>query len=55
MLSLTEHLTFNLPVRMGFLNITPQIESLVRRSGVQEGLVLVNQPQRSVLLTRRQG
>ncbi len=42
MKSLTEHLTFNLPERMGFLNITGKVEDLVRRSGVQEGLVLVN-------------
>lgn len=42
MKSLTEHLTFNIPARMGFLNITSEVEELVRRSGVQEGLVLVN-------------
>lgn len=42
MKSLTEHLTFNIPARMGFLNITGQVEELVKRSGVQEGLVLVN-------------
>ena len=42
MKSLTERLTFHLPQRMGFVNITPQVEALVQRSGVQEGLVLVN-------------
>jgi len=42
MKSLTEHLTFNLPARMAFLNITPQVEELVRRSGIQEGLCLIN-------------
>ena len=42
MKTLTEHLTFNLPARMAFLNITPQVEALVARSGVQEGLCLVN-------------
>lgn len=42
MKSLTEHLTFNIPARMGFQNITGEVESIVRRSGVQEGLVLVN-------------
>ena len=42
MKSLTEHLTFNLPARMAFLNITPQVEDAVRRSQVQEGLCLVN-------------
>lgn len=45
MKSLTEHLTFNIPARMGFLNITGQVEEIVRRSGVQEGLVLVNRRQ----------
>ncbi len=42
MLSRTEYLTFNLPARMAFENITPRIETIVRESGVQEGLVLCN-------------
>ena len=42
MKSLTEHLTFNLPARMAFLNITPQVEDLVLRSGIREGLCLIN-------------
>ena len=42
MKSHTEYLTFNLPARMAFENITPRIEEAVRKSGVQEGLVLVN-------------
>ena len=42
MKSHTEHLTFNIPMRMDFVNITPQIENVVRKSGVQEGMVLVN-------------
>lgn len=42
MKSLTKHLTFNIPTRMGFENITPSIEALVAESGVQEGLCLVN-------------
>ena len=42
MKSLTEHLTFNLPARMGFVNITHQVEEIVERSGVREGLCLVN-------------
>jgi secondary thiamine-phosphate synthase enzyme len=37
-----ECLTFNIPARMDFLNITPQVEAAVAQSGVQEGLVLVN-------------
>jgi secondary thiamine-phosphate synthase enzyme len=42
MKSLTEHLWFEVPARRGFVNITPTVEGLVRQSGVQEGLVLVN-------------
>ena len=42
MKSLTEHMWFEVPTRRGFLNITPQVEALVRRSGIQEGLCLVN-------------
>ena len=42
MKSLTEHLVFTLPERMGFLNITPQLEKLVAGSQVQEGLLLCN-------------
>jgi secondary thiamine-phosphate synthase enzyme len=42
MKSYTEYLTFNLPVRMDFVNITDQVAECVRKSGVQEGLVLCN-------------
>jgi thiamine phosphate synthase YjbQ (UPF0047 family) len=42
MKSLTEHLWFETPHRRDYLNITDQVESLVRQSGVQEGLCLVN-------------
>ena len=42
MKSLTEHLTFNIPARMGFVNITHQVEEFVERSRVREGLCLVN-------------
>ncbi len=42
MKSKTEYLAFNLPERMAFLNITPEVERIVRESGVQEGLVLCN-------------
>jgi secondary thiamine-phosphate synthase enzyme len=38
----TEYLTFQVPERMGFLNITGQIAEIVEKSGVQEGLVLCN-------------
>lgn len=39
---LTEYLYFTTETRRAFLNITPKIEELVQRSGVQEGLCLVN-------------
>lgn len=42
MRSLTRHLTFQLPERMAFVNITEEVAALVKESGVQEGLVLVN-------------
>ena len=42
MKSLTEYLTFNVPTRMGFVNITPQVEEAVKRSGVTEGIALCN-------------
>jgi secondary thiamine-phosphate synthase enzyme len=42
MKSSTEYLTFTLPERFGFVNITRQVEEIVRKSGVQEGLVLIN-------------
>ncbi|MEZ5283436.1 MAG: secondary thiamine-phosphate synthase enzyme YjbQ [Vicinamibacterales bacterium] len=42
MTSHTEYLTFNLPARLAFQNITPQVEAAVAASGVREGLVLVN-------------
>jgi secondary thiamine-phosphate synthase enzyme len=42
MKSFTEHLTFTITGRMAFRNITPEVEEAVRRSGVGEGLVLVN-------------
>jgi secondary thiamine-phosphate synthase enzyme len=42
MKSVTEYLTFHLPERMAFRNITPQLEQIVAKSGVQEGLLLCN-------------
>ena len=42
MKSRTDYLTMNVPARRGFVNITPQVEQVVRESGVQEGMVLVN-------------
>jgi secondary thiamine-phosphate synthase enzyme len=40
--SLTEYLAFEVPARRGFINITPRVEELVARSGIREGLCLVN-------------
>ena len=42
MKSLTERLEFNVPQRRGFVNITGRVEDAVARSGVGEGLCLVN-------------
>jgi secondary thiamine-phosphate synthase enzyme len=42
MKSLTEYLTFNTKTRRAFVNITHQIEKLVKKSNVNEGLCLVN-------------
>lgn len=39
---ITEYLTFNIPSRRGFVNITPQVEKIVQKSGINEGLCLVN-------------
>ena len=38
----TEYLTFNVPQRMDFVNITRDVEKVVADSGVREGLCLVN-------------
>jgi len=40
--SLTRYLEFNTSRRREYINITSQVEELVRESGVQEGLCLVN-------------
>ncbi len=37
-----KELWFELPSRRGFVNITPKVEEAVHRSGVREGLCLVN-------------
>jgi secondary thiamine-phosphate synthase enzyme len=42
MKSVTEYLTFNVPSRRGFVNISSQIEKIVKKSGIKEGLCLVN-------------
>jgi secondary thiamine-phosphate synthase enzyme len=40
--SYRQELWFNVPARMEFVNITPQVEKCVRESGIAEGLCLVN-------------
>jgi secondary thiamine-phosphate synthase enzyme len=40
--SITEYLTFNVPSRRGFVNITSQVEKIVHKSGIKDGLCLVN-------------
>ena len=40
--SITEYLTFNTKTRIAFVNITSQIEKLIKKSGIKEGLCLVN-------------
>ncbi len=42
MKSKTRHLTFNVPARMDFVNITRDVEQVVAESGIREGLCLVN-------------
>lgn len=42
MKSHTEYLIFNIPSRVGFENITPQVAAAVKKSGVKEGIALVN-------------
>jgi len=42
MKSFREELWFDIPSRRDYVNITPQVEDCVRKSGVKEGLCLVN-------------
>jgi secondary thiamine-phosphate synthase enzyme len=42
MKSYRKELTFNIPARRGFVNITPQVEEALRESGIKEGMILVN-------------
>ena len=42
MKSLTEYLTFKTKSRREFVNITSDVEKLVTKSGIKEGLCLVN-------------
>jgi len=40
--SFRKELIVHFPTRRGFLNITPQVETCLQESGIQEGLCLVN-------------
>ena len=42
MKSFREELVFNVQARRAFINITPQVEDCLKRSGVKEGLLLCN-------------
>ncbi|MFN2216866.1 MAG: secondary thiamine-phosphate synthase enzyme YjbQ [Anaerolineales bacterium] len=42
MKSFRKEIWFEIPTRRGFRNITPEVQSTLRESGIQEGLVLVN-------------
>jgi len=40
--SFTQYLEFNTKTRRAYLNITPEVRKLVKKSSIQEGLCLVN-------------
>jgi secondary thiamine-phosphate synthase enzyme len=42
MKSATRYLTLQVPARMDFVNITDEVEAVVKESGIEEGLCLVN-------------
>ncbi|MCC7349291.1 MAG: YjbQ family protein [Phycisphaerales bacterium] len=42
MKSHTEYLVINTPTERAFINLTPQVEQILRKSGIQEGLLLCN-------------
>ena len=42
MKSYRKELSFNIPTRRAFINITAQVEQALRESGIREGLCLVN-------------
>ena len=42
MKSITEYLTYNVPSRRGFVNITPEVRKIIQKSDIKEGLCLVN-------------
>src|SRR5512133_20490 len=42
MRSYRKELWFNIPSRLGFVNITSQVENCLQESGIQEGLALIS-------------
>lgn len=42
MKSVTEYLTYTVPSRRGFVNITTEVRKIIQKSGIKEGLCLVN-------------
>jgi len=42
MKSLTDYLWFNTKTARAYINVTPQVEGLVAKSGIKEGMVLVS-------------
>ncbi|MFN3654037.1 MAG: secondary thiamine-phosphate synthase enzyme YjbQ [Candidatus Nitrosotenuis sp.] len=42
MKTVTEYLTFNTKTKLAFVNITPQVRQLVKKSKIRDGLCLVN-------------
>jgi secondary thiamine-phosphate synthase enzyme len=42
MKSYRKELWFNVPTRRGYINITNQVETCLKESGIQEGLALIN-------------
>ena len=45
MKSFRKELFFTIPARRGFINITDQVDECLKKSGVSEGLMLVNTTQ----------
>lgn len=42
MKTVTEYLTFNTKTKLAFVNITPQVRQLIKKSQIRDGLCLVN-------------
>jgi Uncharacterised protein family UPF0047 len=42
MKTLTEYLKFHTKTHRAYIHITPQVEEIVRKSGVKEGMVLIS-------------